>query len=143
MRIVEAPAPRLLHVHGATLDIGRLKDAALVAMGEVGGEIADRGVARLQLAHQLIDRRRPGRLLRGDTRRKQQQAGGGDAGQGARQPFRAPALGGFCFGASLLSVGSLAASHSTMPPSSTLALHPSRISAAATRAPTTSSGSES
>ena len=37
------------------------------------------------------------------------------------QPFSAPAAGGACFGASLVSVGRLAASHSTMPPLSAAA----------------------
>lgn len=59
------------------------------------------------------------------------------------QPFRLPALGGACFGASFVSVGYLAVIQSGSPPASALARKPWRISVAATRALTSSSGSES
>ena len=61
----------------------------------------------------------------------------------AANPFRSPALGGACFGASFASVGYFAVIQSANPPSSALARNPWRISVATTRALTSSSGSES
>ena len=90
-------------------------------MLEVGGEVADGGVALLQGGDQLVNRGAGGRL--GGRARDEACNGGADAGGEAglhrvrSYPLRAPACGGFCLGACLLSVGNFAAIQSTMPPS--------------------------
>ena len=94
-------------------------------MLEVGGEVADGGVALLQGGDQLADRGGAGRLGDQGARRGTRDCAGarGDAGGEAglhrvrSYPLRAPACGGFCLGACLLSVGNFAAIQSTMPPS--------------------------
>ena len=62
---------------------------------------------------------------------------------GRDQPLREPGSGGIARGASLVSIGKLAASHSGTPPLRTLILMPLRRSSAATCVLTSSLGSES
>ena len=75
-------------------------------------------------------------------------AGAGPGAQSAstarlRLTLEGAGLRGLCLGASLVSVGNLAVSHSTIPPLSALARYPPRMSRAATWALTSSPGSES
>lgn len=98
----------------------------------------ERGAGRVECRGAVAPGRGRGQQQEQDGRRQYPAAGGA-----ARQPFSAPAVGGFWVGALFSSVGNLAVSHSTMPPLRVLARYPSRISRAATCALTSSSGSES
>src|SRR5262249_56084846 len=63
--------------------------------------------------------------------------------RGVGQPLSAPGSGGACLGASFVSVGRFAASHSTIPPLSALARYPCLMRSAATFELAISLGSES